>query len=61
MVYGKMFFFIILTVIFYYDCLADVMPYCVIGRCFCLADVCLPFWNVADVIAKRKMLSSYFS
>ena len=59
MVYGKMFYFIILTH-FYYDCLADVMPYCVIGRCFCLADGVFLFWNVADVIAKRKMLSSYF-
>ena len=24
---------------YYYHCLADIMPYCVIGRCFCLAEV----------------------
>ena len=82
-----MFSFIILALIFYYHCLADVMPYCVIGRCFMPGRCYLPFgmwqmllprgrcyplifyglwqmlfafWNVADVIAMRKMLSSYY-
>ena len=35
----EMFFLYNIDTYFYYDCLADVMPYCVIGRCFCLADV----------------------
>ena len=43
MVYGKMFSFIILTLNFYYHCLADVMLDCVIGRCFLPGRCSLPF------------------
>ena len=59
MVYGKMFFFIILTLIFCYDWLADVMPYVSLADVFAW-QVFFAFRNVAHVIAMRKMLSSYF-
>ena len=38
---------------FCFGCLADVMPVCVNGRCYCQADVICLVRIVADVIAKR--------
>ena len=53
MVYGKIFFFIILTLILFGCFLADVMPFGVNGRCYCQADVICLVGIMADVIAKR--------
>ena len=53
MMYGKMFFLKNIDTYFCFSCLADAMPVCVNGRCYCLADVICLVRNVADVIAKR--------
>ena len=59
MVYGKIFFFIILTLNFLLLLLLLGRCHAILchGRCYCLADVICLSEIMADVIVNRKMLS----
>ena len=60
MVYGKMFFIMILTHYIVWLFLADVLPLGVNGICYSQADVMCLVGIMADVTVKRQMLSSCF-